>query len=183
MPCLPYSQDRAVFNVDKNTGIIHSEMNTPALQMAYANRRFLKMVHESGKLGRVAFKPTQAMEDGINSGILSWLLDGTKFKIGRKYAVDGYTEHKELIDRVITLLPDNFKEGMDSWEGQIEQHISDTNYGLLLWDLIEQKDQIVHALPRVFPGDVHQPAERKLKLIKSGSVINLINVTNLIELR
>ncbi|MBI79853.1 MAG: hypothetical protein VYC50_00745 [Pseudomonadota bacterium] len=145
MPCLPYSQDRAVFNVDKNTGIIHSEMNTPALQMAYANRRFLKMVHESGKLGRVAFKPTQAMEDGINSGILSWLLDGTKFKIGRKYAVDGYKEHKELIDRVITLLPDNFKEGMDSWEGQIEQHISDTNYGLLLWDLIEQKDVIVLA--------------------------------------
>ena len=145
MPCLPYSQDRAVFNVDKNTGIIHSEMNTPALQMAYANRRFLKMVHESGKLGRVAFKPTQAMEDGINSGILSWLLDGTKFKIGRKYAVDGYKEHKELIDRVIALLPDNFKEGMDSWEGQIEQHISDTNYGLLLWDLIEQKDVIVLA--------------------------------------
>ena len=145
MPCLPYSQDRAVFNVDKNTGIIHSEMNTPALQMAYANRRFLKMVHESGKLGRVAFKPTQAMEDGINSGILSWLLDGTKFKVGRKYAVDGYKEHKELIDRVITLLPDNFKEGMDSWEGQIEQHISDTNYGLLLWDLIEQKDVIVLA--------------------------------------
>ena len=85
------------------------------------------------------------MEDGINSGILSWLLDGTKFKVGRKYAVDGYKEHKELIDRVITLLPDNFKEGMDSWEGQIEQHISDTNYGLLLWDLIEQKDVIVLA--------------------------------------
>ena len=145
MPCLPYSQDRAVFNIDKDTGVIHSEMNTPALQMAYANRRFLKMVYESGKLGRVAFKPTQAMEDGINSGILSWLLDGTKFKVGRRYAVDGYKEHKKLVDRVIALLPDNFKEGMDSWEGQIEQHISDTNYGLLLWDLIEQKDVIVLA--------------------------------------
>ena len=71
MPCLPYSQDKAVFNVDPNTGIVHSEMNTPGVQMAYANRLFLKMVNDTGKLGRVAFKPTQAMEDGINDGMLS----------------------------------------------------------------------------------------------------------------
>ena len=51
MPCLPYSQDRAKFNVDPKTGIVHSEMNTPGVQMAYANRLFLKMVHESGKHG------------------------------------------------------------------------------------------------------------------------------------
>ena len=70
-------------------------MNTPGIQMAYANRLFLKMVHETGKLGRVAMKPTQAMEDGINAGLHSWLLQGTKFKVGRKYAVDGYVEHKE----------------------------------------------------------------------------------------
>ena len=50
------------------TGIVHSEMNHPGVQMAYANRLFLKMVHETGKLGRVAMKPTQAMEDGINAG-------------------------------------------------------------------------------------------------------------------
>ena len=29
IPCLPYSQDKSVFNVDPKTGIIHSEMNTP----------------------------------------------------------------------------------------------------------------------------------------------------------
>ena len=34
---------------------------------------------------------------------------------------------------------------MENWTGQIEQHISDTNYGLLLWDLIEQQDCIVLA--------------------------------------
>lgn len=145
MPCLPYSQDRAAFEVDAKTGIIHSEMNTPGVQMAYANRLFLKMVHETGKLGRVAFKPTQAMEDGINAGILSWMLQGTKFKVGRKYAVDGYVEHRERVDRIIALLPDDFKAGMEDWSGQIEQHISDTNYGLLLWDLIEQRDVIVLA--------------------------------------
>ena len=50
MPCLPYSQDRAVFDVDAQTGVIHSEMNTPGIQMAYANRRFLRMVHETGSL-------------------------------------------------------------------------------------------------------------------------------------
>jgi hypothetical protein len=145
MPCLPYSQDRPVFNVDAETGIVHSEMNTPGIQMAYANRLFLKMVHESGKLGRVAMKPTQAMEDGINAGLHSWLLQGTKFEVGRKYAVDGYVEHKEAVDRIIALLPKDFKAGMENWGGQIEQHISDTNFGLLLWDLIEKRDCIVLA--------------------------------------
>jgi len=145
MPCLPYSQDRSKFNVDAKTGIVHSEMNTPGVQMAYAVRLFLKMVHETGKLGRVALKPTQAQEDGINAGLLSWLLQGTKFKVGRKYAVDGYVEHRENIDRIIALLPDDFKDGMEEWGGQIEQHIADTNYGLLLWDLIEQRDAIIYA--------------------------------------
>ncbi len=145
MPCLPYSQDRAVFDVDAETGNIHTEMNTPGIQMAYANRLFLKMVHESGTLGRVAFKPTQAMEDGINAGILSWMLQGTKFNVGRKYAVDGYVEHREVVDRIVALLPPGFKDGMENWGGQIEQHISDTNYGLLLWDLIEKRDVIVLA--------------------------------------
>lgn len=145
MPCLPYSQDKAVFNVDPKSGIVHSEMNTPGVQMAYANRLFLKMVNDSGKLGRVAFKPTQAMEDGINAGLLSWLLQGTKFTVGRKWAVDGYVEHKENVDRIIALLPSDFKDGMESWSGQIEQHIADTNYGLLLWDIIEKQDCIVLA--------------------------------------
>ena len=45
MPCLPYSQDKNVFGINED-GIVHSEMNTPAVQMAYANRLFLKMVHE-----------------------------------------------------------------------------------------------------------------------------------------
>jgi len=145
MPCLPYSQDRTVFDVDAVTGIVHSEMNTPGIQMAYACRRFLRMVHETGRLGRVAMKPTQAMEDGVNAGLLSWLLQETGFRVGRKYAVDGYVEHRERVDRIIALLPGDFKAGMDSWEGQVELHIADTNYGLLLWDLIEQRDVIVLA--------------------------------------
>ena len=88
MPCLPYSQDRQKFTVDAKTGLVHTEMNSPGVQMAYANRLFLKMVHETGKLGRVAMKPTQAMEDGINAGLHAWMLQGTKFEVGRKYAVD-----------------------------------------------------------------------------------------------
>jgi hypothetical protein len=145
MPCLPYSQDKSVFDVSADTGIIHSEMNTPGIQMAYANRHFLRMVHETGRLGRVAFKPTQAQEDGINSGLLSWLIQDTKFKVGRKYAVDGYVEHRELVDRIIGLLPSDFKDGMENWGGRIEQHIADTNYGILLWDLIQNQDVIVLA--------------------------------------
>jgi len=145
MPCLPYSQDKSAFDVSADTGIIHSEMNTPGIQMAYANRHFLRMVHETGKLGRVAFKPTQAQEDGINAGLLSWLIQDTKFKVGRKYAVDGYVEHRELVDRIIDLLPSDFKDGMENWGGRIEQHIADTNYGILLWDLIQNQDVIVLA--------------------------------------
>ena len=144
MPCLPYSQDKPVFEVNAE-GVVHSEMNTPGVQMAYANRLFLKMVHETGAVGRVAMKPTQAMEDGINAGLHSWLLQGTKFKVGRKYAVDPYVEHKESIDRIASLLPSDFRDGMENWGGQIEQHISDTNYGLLIWDLIEHQETIVLA--------------------------------------
>jgi len=144
MPCLPYSQDKPVFEVNAE-GVVHSEMNTPGVQMAYANRLFLKMVHETGAVGRVAMKPTQAMEDGINAGLHSWLLQGTKFKVGRKYAVDPYVEHKESIDKIASLLPSDFKDGMENWGGQIEQHISDTNYGLLIWDLIEHQETIVLA--------------------------------------
>ena len=144
MPCLPYSQDKPVFEVNAE-GVVHSEMNTPGVQMAYANRLFLKMVHETGAVGRVAMKPTQAMEDGINAGLHSWLLQGTKFKVGRKYAVDPYVEHKESIDKIVGLLPSDFKDGMENWGGQIEQHISDTNYGLLIWDLIEHQETIVLA--------------------------------------
>ena len=144
MPCLPYSQDKAVFSVN-DEGIVHSEMNTPGVQLAYANRLFLQMVNETGRLGRVATKPTQAMEDGINAGLHSWLIKDTKFEVGRKYAVDPYEEHKERIDKIIALLPADFKAGMENWGGRIEQHIADTNYGLLVWDLIEKRDSIVLA--------------------------------------
>jgi hypothetical protein len=145
MPCLPYSQDKQKFTVNKDTGIIHSEMNTPGVQMAYAARLFLQMVNDTGKLGRVAFKPTQAMEDGINAGLLTWMLEGTKFSSGRKWAVNAYIEHKENIDKIISLLPNDFKAGMENWSGQVEQHIADTNYGLMLWDLIEKNDCIILA--------------------------------------
>jgi len=145
MPCLPYSQDKAKFDVDAESGLIHSEMNTPGVQMAYANRRFLQMVNDTGRIGRVAFKPTQAMEDGINAGLLSWLLQGTKFKIGRRWAVDGYVEHRERVDRIISLLPADFKDGMENWSGQVEQHIADTNYGVMLWDLIDKQEAIILA--------------------------------------
>ncbi len=121
MPCLPYSQDRPKFNVDPQTGLVHSEMNSPGVQMAYANRLFLKMVHESGKIGRVAMKPTQAMEDGINAGLHAWMLEGTKFEVGRKYAVNPYEEHRESIEKIVALLPDDFKDGMENWGGRIEQ--------------------------------------------------------------
>ena len=118
-------------------------MNTPGVQMAYANRLFLKLVNDTGHVGRVAMKPTQAMEDGINAGLHSWLLKDTKFKVGRKYAVDPYEEHKESIEKIIKLLPNDFKDGMENWSGQIEQHIADTNYGLLIWDIINKQDTIV----------------------------------------
>ena len=145
MPCLPYSQDKSKFTVNKETGIVHTEMNTPGIQMAYACRLFLKMINDTGKLGRVAFKPTQAMEDGINAGLLIWLLKDTKFEIGRKWAVNAYEEHKENIDKIISLLPKDFKQGMGNWSGRIEQHIADTNYGLLIWDLIENQECIILA--------------------------------------
>ena len=142
MPCLPYSQNKSKFSVN-DEGIVHSEMNSPGVQMAYANRLFLKLVNDSGAIGRIATKPTQAMEDGINAGLHSWLIKDTNFEVGRKYAVDPYEEHKESIEKIIKLLPSDFKNEMGNWSGRIEQHIADTNYGLLIWDLINKQNTVV----------------------------------------
>ncbi len=145
MPGLPYSQDKKKFSVDPKTGNIHSEMNTPGVRMAYAARLFLKMVHETKQIGRVATKPTQAQEDAINAGIMRWLLKGTKFQLKRQYTVDAYEEHKANIDAIVAVLPKDFKAGMENWGGEIYEHISDTNFGLLLHDMIEQRGSIVYA--------------------------------------
>jgi hypothetical protein len=145
MPGLPYSQDKKKFSVDPATGVIHSEMNTPGIRMAYAVRLFLKMVHETGHIGRVATKPTQAQEDTVNAGIVRWMLQGTKFQLKRKYSVDAYEEQKEKVDAIVKVLPKDFKAGMENWGGEIYEHISDTNFGLLLHDMIQQKGAIVYA--------------------------------------
>ncbi len=145
MPGLPYSQDKKKFKVDPANGNIHSETNTPGIRMAYAARLFLKMVHETGQIGRVATKPTQAQEDAINAGIMRWLLQGTKFKLKRQYAVDAYEEHRANVDAIVALLPKDFKAGMENWGGDIYEHISDTNFGLLLHDMIRQRPCIVYA--------------------------------------
>ncbi|HEY2338807.1 MAG TPA: hypothetical protein VGI18_15740 [Burkholderiales bacterium] len=145
MPGLPYSQDKKKFGVDPATGIIHSEMNTPGVRMAYAVRLFQKMVHETGQIGRVATKPTQAQEDTVNAGIVRWMLQGTKFQLKRKYSVDAYEEQKEKVDAIVKLLPKDFKAGMEKWGGEIHEHISDTNFGLLLHDMIQKKGCIVYA--------------------------------------
>jgi hypothetical protein len=145
MPGLPYSQDKKKFGVDPATGVIHSEMNTPGIRMCYAVRLFLKMVHETGQIGRVATKPTQAQEDTVNAGIVRWMLQGTKFQLKRKYSVDAYEEQKEKVDAIVALLPKDFKAGMENWGGDIYEHISDTNFGLLLHDMIQQKGSIVYA--------------------------------------
>ena len=145
MPGLPYSQDKKKFSVDRATGNIHSEMNTPGIRMAYAARLFLRMVHETGQVGRVATKPTQAQEDAINAGIIRWLLKGTKFELKRRYSVDAYEEHKASIDAIVAVLPKDFKAGMENWGGEISEHIADTNFGLLLHDMIQQKGVIVYA--------------------------------------
>jgi len=145
MPGLPYSQDNKKFLVDRATGNIHSEMNTPGVRMAYAARLFLKMVHETGQIGRVATKPTQAKEDAVNAGIFRWLLKGTKFQLKRRYSVDAYEEHKDNVDAIAALLPKDFKTGMESWGGEIYEHISDTNFGLLLHDMATQTKCVIYA--------------------------------------
>lgn len=145
MPGLPYSQDRKKFVVDRATGNVHSEMNTPGVRMAYAARLFLKMVHETKQIGRVATKPTQAQEDAINAGIMRWLLQGTKFQLKRQYTVDAYEENKASIDAIVALLPKDFKAGMENWSGEIYEHISDTNFGLMLHDMMHHRKCIVYA--------------------------------------
>ena len=76
---------------------------------------------------------------------MRWLLQGTKFKLKRQYSVDAYEEHKENVDAIAALLPKDFKAGMENWGGDVYEHISDTNFGLLLHDMINQRGCIVYA--------------------------------------
>jgi hypothetical protein len=184
MPGLPYSQDKRKFRVDRDTGNVHSEMNTPGVRMAYAVRLFLKMVHETGQIGRVATKPTQAQEDAINAGIVRWLIQGTKFKLGRRYAVDAYEEHRENVDAIVALLPKDFKAGMENWSGEIHEHISDTNFGILLHDMYQQRKAIVYAtdldgdrltdLMADAPDVLRGWGQRVLDHVKAGADINKV---------
>lgn len=184
MPGLPYSQDKRKFRVDRDTGNVHSEMNTPGVRMAYAVRLFLRMVHETGQIGRVATKPTQAQEDAINAGIVRWLLQGTKFKLGRRYAVDAYEEHRENVDAIVALLPKDFKAGMENWGGEIHEHISDTNFGILLHDMYQQRKAIVYAtdldgdrltdLMADAPDVLRGWGQRVLDHVKAGADINKV---------
>ena len=73
-------------------------MNTPEFKWLLM-QDFLENVSMRHKNG-ISFKPTQAMEDGINAGLLTWLLEGTQFKIGRRWAVNAYDEHKENVDKI-----------------------------------------------------------------------------------
>ena len=76
---------------------------------------------------------------------MRWLLQGTKFKLKRQYAVDAYDEHKANVDAIVALLPKDFKAGMENWGGEINEHISDTNFGILLHDMYQQRKAIVYA--------------------------------------
>lgn len=146
MPGLPYSQDKKKFSV-REDGIVHSEMNTPGDRMAHACKLFLKLVNDrsykSGSLGRGAIKPTQAQEDGIMAGLLTWMLAKTKFTVIKTYKVNAYEEHREACDRIIALLPPNFCDEMAEWTGEISLHIADTNYGLLLHDFLDKREVVV----------------------------------------
>ena len=73
------------------------------------------------------------------------MLKGTKFELKRKYSVDAYEEHKEKIDAIVALLPKDFKAGMENWGGELSEHIADTNFGLLLHDMIRQRGCVVYA--------------------------------------
>jgi hypothetical protein len=182
MPGLPYSQDKRRFKVERDTGNIHSEMNTPGVRMAYAARLFLKMVHETGAIGRVATKPTQAQEDAVNAGILRWLMQGTKFKLGRRYVVDAYEEHRENVDAIVALLPKDFKAGMENWGGEVHEHISDTNFGILLHDMYQKRNAIVYAtdldgdrltdLMADAPDVLRGWAQKVLDHVKAGMDVN-----------
>jgi hypothetical protein len=184
MPGLPYSQDKKKFSVDRATGIVHSEMNTPGVRMAYAARLFLKMVHDSGAVGRIATKPTQAQEDAVNAGILRWLMQGTKFQLKRRYSVDAYQEHKANVDAIAALLPKDFKAGMENWGGEIYEHISDTNFGILLHDMSQQKSAIVYAtdldgdrltdLMADAPDFLRAWGQKVLDHVKAGADMNTI---------
>jgi len=115
MPGLPYSQDSKKFQVDRATGIIHSEMNTPGVRMAYAVRLFLKMVHETGRSDAPpSSRPKRRRMPSTPASCGGCCRD--RFELKRRYAVDAYAEHKAGVDAIVALLPGDFKAGMENWE-------------------------------------------------------------------
>ena len=145
MPMLPYSQDKAAFKVNEKW-IIHSEMNTDGVRIAYAVRKGLSLLNERqekyGTIMRASIKPTQAMEDGIMAGLFRYIVWKTSIEIKRQYKVDYYQEHKERIDIILGLLPTDFFDEMSEWKWEAHEIIADYSYPMLLSDMIEKQDTL-----------------------------------------
>ena len=146
MPMLPYSQDKGAFKVGDD-GMIHTTIHTDGTRLAYACRTFLELVSKgtnSGKkwIGRAAIKPTQAMEDGVMAGILTSLLNQTSMTVRKTYAVDYAESYASEIKRIFGKLPTDFFDGLGDLVGEVYLHIADTNYGLMLEDMIRLKNVV-----------------------------------------
>lgn len=145
MPMLPYSQDKSAFKVNEKW-IIHSEMNTDGVRIAYAVRKALDLLNQRqekyGTIMRASIKPTQAMEDGIMAGLFRYMVWKTGIEIKRQYKVNYYQEHKERIDTILGLLPQDFFDGMENWKWFADEIIADYSYPMLLSDMIAKQDTI-----------------------------------------
>ena len=145
MPGLPYSQDKKKFNVDRSTGNIHSEMNTPGVRMAYAARLFLKWCTRPARSAASPPSRRRPRKTRSTPASCAGCCRARSSSSSAKYSVDAYEEHKANVDAIVALLPKDFKAGMENWGGDIYEHISDTNFGLLLHDMIQQRKCIVYA--------------------------------------
>ena len=93
-----------------------------------------------------AKRPRKMLANATKSNALRHsmvLWDEVAEKVAAKYPTVKY--QKYYVDAIAALLPKDFKAGMENWGGDVYEHISDTNFGLLLHDMIQQKGAIVYA--------------------------------------
>jgi len=137
---------RQKFQVDRATGTIHSEMNTPGVRMAYA----VRLVPEDGPRDRAGGTRRHQADPGAGGchqcrhpALAACREPGLSSSAAMPWMP--IAEHKANVDAIVALLPGDFKAGMENWGGEINEHISDTNFGILMHDMYQQRKVIIYA--------------------------------------
>jgi len=74
------------------------------------------------------------------AGLLNYMRAKTQIEATRRYGIDYYAEHRERVDIIVGLLPEDFFNGFSELTGTMEEIIADYAYPMLVADMVKSRD-------------------------------------------